>query len=105
MNEILTTLHLWLIEHPERIYAMSFIVVTFQYYIMYLAKQKPQYKSKRIVYCNGSKSKIVFVRMVTQQTFDYVCNHLDNYSYGVIDVNSCSIYFDITYVDKIGDII
>lgn len=48
-------------------------------------------RTKRFVYCDGCKSKVLWVEMVNARDF---ARYEQLVGYGIIDMNSNSIYFD-----------
>lgn len=71
---------------PFIIYGAIYLVSTW-----YLRVWAIPHKTKRFVFCEGSKNKVLWVEMVNARDF---ARYDKIVGYGVIDMNSNSIYFD-----------
>lgn len=111
MEDVLYEFSRWLNAYPERSFILAYIMVALQFMVITGVNMSYRRvpKSKRIVYCDGTKSKIIYIRMVTQATFDYICSYSDRIEYPIIDINSSSVYFDVSHgknrIDRIDNII
>ena len=83
--------------YPSRIYATVWFIIACEYVLLVYIKSrhnKQEKPTKRFVFCDGTKSRIVYIDMVPESVF----YHYDRYiGYGVIDQNNSSIYFDLNY--------
>lgn len=84
----------WFAAYPSRAYAivMYLLLVVYALLLTKLRKTSNKQSKKRFVYCDGKKSNVIWVDLVSSEVFD----HYDTYvGYGVIDRNNQSIYFDV----------
>lgn len=84
----------WFNAYPSRAYAivMYLLLVTYALLLAKLRNVSNKQNKKRFVYCDGKKSNVIWVDMVSREVFD----NYDSYvGYGIIDRNNQSIYFNV----------
>ncbi len=73
---------------------LPYIIGGLVYYLsmLYLKVWAIPHKTKRFVFCDGRKSEVLWVELVNARDF---ARYEKIIGYGVIDMNSNSIYFDV----------
>lgn len=93
MDNLITDFLTWMYMYPSRAFVTELVFFIIYATLVFTAYMKRYEKpTKRFVFCDGRKSRILYVDMVTENVFR---NYSKYVGYAVIDANSSSIYFNV----------